>query len=971
MYALLWFVLTNSTGATGTTEPAERVRRAANIGTDAKSLISYLDKAGGKDKELARIDDLIHRLASGAEEQARAQIVSLGAAALPGLRAARFADPDAARRLRECIQGIERSYAWAEQQSAVKVLLTHKEPETFAALLRFLPYTADEAVEEDIWFGLYALAKEQPKLRSELVKHLEDPLPSRRALAGFLLARLGDLQQRKAATQLLEDAQALVRLRVAQGMLGSKDRRGMPALLKLLPDPSLEVAWQAEELLRWSAGDDAPALTVGAGGSDARAKCRKAWTTWWDARGAEIDLAERFDKDFRRPGLFAACWFNQEKQASVAGVRLYGCDGVPRWELRGLKAPRDLQITPGPRVIVVESNAGSAEYELDGKVVWEQQSFGISCQRLPNGNTFLAGDSIVGEITSSGTRLYVHRTRPVAPPQLGESTCTRRRADDEIVFLLKYPTSASPWGLGTMDARTGQVTSKIDLKLPLPSRYTSGELLPHGHWLIALADRIVEVNRAGTVAKEILVAEPGTPAVLPTGKLLLPSGPSQGRIIEIDASAAKVVWEAFIEGNAHRLRPCMNLIRLGFDHPVSPEAELGSFSARVRELQSKNVLVRRGAAAALRDLGAKAAPASAALVRSLEDADDSVVLSSADALRNVGPPALGGLLDALRANNVRVKTHVAWILAHRGFREEAKRIAPVLIESAKTAVGPAKAALMAALGNMAPEASAVVPVIVRHLEDKDDEVRTRAFGALETLGHAAKPAVPVLLDYLNGKDLALRTRAAYYLGKIGAVDDRVIPALIGALHDKDPMMFAAAANAFRFVGPGGKAAVPHLLKAMELYPEKTPMLCSCLAGIREGAKDAVPTLLNMLEDKKQPARVRGGAALALGDIGDARPVAAFWEIAKDQTLDRDLRGAAILGLGKLRVREAIPFLIQLIKAGRSADYTARLSAVQALAEFGPQAKEAIPTLEEALRVESGSYTLRVIREALERIRTNR
>src|SRR5262249_51848489 len=159
---------------------------------------------------------------------------------------------------------------------------------------------------------------------------------------------------------------------------------------ELLGDQSLEIAWQAEELLRWAAGDEAPASTIATANREARTTCQKAWQDWWRLHGAKTDLAERFSKDFRRPGLFVACWYGPEG----AAVRLYGCDGVPRWDLKA-SAPRDVQMTAGPRIIVADEDVKlvSAEYEPDGKIIWQQQSFGISCQRLPNGNTFLAGDS--------------------------------------------------------------------------------------------------------------------------------------------------------------------------------------------------------------------------------------------------------------------------------------------------------------------------------------------------------------------------------------------------------------------------------------------------------------------------------------------------------------------------------------------------------------------------------------------------
>jgi hypothetical protein len=62
-------------------------------------------------------------------------------------------------------------------------------------LLRYLPYAADEELEEEIWFGVDGLVKRQPQLCGLLAGHLRDSVPSRRALAACILGHRGDLQR--------------------------------------------------------------------------------------------------------------------------------------------------------------------------------------------------------------------------------------------------------------------------------------------------------------------------------------------------------------------------------------------------------------------------------------------------------------------------------------------------------------------------------------------------------------------------------------------------------------------------------------------------------------------------------------------------------------------------------------------------------------------------------------------------------
>src|SRR5690606_20902597 len=116
-----------------------------------------------------------------------------------------------------------------------------------------------------------------PQVDRALRRALADTNPRRREAAGLLLARRGTPSQRELALPLLQDESERVRFRVAQGLIGSGDGRGIAPLVALLEKGALERAWQAEELLRWIAAETAPAELVGNGASKTRAACRIAW----------------------------------------------------------------------------------------------------------------------------------------------------------------------------------------------------------------------------------------------------------------------------------------------------------------------------------------------------------------------------------------------------------------------------------------------------------------------------------------------------------------------------------------------------------------------------------------------------------------------------------------------------------------------------------------------------------------------
>src|SRR5262249_56328210 len=94
--------------------------------------------------------------------------------------------------------------------------------------------------------------------------------------------------------------------------------------------------------------------------------------------------------------------------------RLWECgpDGKSRWHIDGVKNPADVQILPGGRYLIAECQAHViTERDRQGKVLWSHdlQGYPVSCQRLPNGNTFMASYSDIREVTRDGKIVYSHK----------------------------------------------------------------------------------------------------------------------------------------------------------------------------------------------------------------------------------------------------------------------------------------------------------------------------------------------------------------------------------------------------------------------------------------------------------------------------------------------------------------------------------------------------------------------------------
>ena len=130
-------------------------------------------------------------------------------------------------------------------------------------------------------------------------------------MAGCILGRVGNAEQKAAVRKLLQDPDARVQLRSAQGLLAGGDKTVLPTLIGLLNEPALEICWQAEELLRWAASDAAPAEVCGKAGQVERQRCHAAWKRWWAANGETLELP-RLDRDPRRPGL-VLLWSESEE----------------------------------------------------------------------------------------------------------------------------------------------------------------------------------------------------------------------------------------------------------------------------------------------------------------------------------------------------------------------------------------------------------------------------------------------------------------------------------------------------------------------------------------------------------------------------------------------------------------------------------------------------------------------------------
>jgi HEAT repeat protein len=844
-YLVGWFAGT----AKGADDPTERDRRIlgqAGLQTDAPSLLKYLEKQTGVDDDLVHVNDLIPRLGSklfAERDEASKKLIGLGAAALSFLRRAQDDDDkEIARRAKTCAEAIERNRNVAATVAAVR-LLTHGDAKGVEEmLLRYVPYAGDPNIEEEIWFGIDALVVRRGALPAPFEAALKDPLPSRRALAGYLVARRGKSEARERVHPLLGDSDDDVRLRSAQGLLAVGDKAGVPALIGLLDAPSIELAWQAEELLHWAAGDDAPDPTFGTGAPEERKRCRKAWVEWWKRQAPKLDLGAVL-KGPTRPGLclVAAGRTDVKTRKNESVVWVCGCDGKARWSLN--LAFQDLRWLPGARILLAHDVNVVTERDLTGKVLWRYEATDPIrkgdaikvCQRLLNGNTFIGSQGWAVEVNPQGEETFAWPLgsrpgldRAAFPQKLddGRFLCQRLDKGQDLTALVEAETDK----VRVINADSASIVRTV----PLPEKFYFDykvEPLPSGHFLIAgqtqktvLTNdktqrhvyRVSEVDGGGKAVWDYVIFARHATRVRNGNTLAA----CCNRLIEID-STGKLVWEALSSDQVALVRTITEVVRLGFDSQRPAEFDIASSVAyRLKGLRSKDVLVRRLSAQFLAELGPKAVPAGLALVEAMDDPDELVRRIAANTLSTLGSQAIPFLLEAMNDTRLNRRLEAIWALGQ--LEKAAKPAVPALIEKLKDDNTLIRRRAAWAIGRVGPEATEAVPALAAALKDTDsgkpEEGKVAIFAAiaLGNIGPAAKDAVPALAEALITKDAALRERAVDSLGRIGAGSKAAAETLAGILMDGTADISARRLipNALARIGVKSKPVIAALKKAM-------------------------------------------------------------------------------------------------------------------------------------------------------------
>lgn len=531
----------------------EALLKSQGLATDEPALLELLRRRTPDEADQQRLRGLVADLGAPSfptRHRASKMLVKEGTAALAFLRPA-LHDPDAEvmRRANLCIEEIRRGAVSALPAAAVRLLARpphdgeHAPAAAIRVLLAYAPFADDDAIEDEVANALTLLSTREVKIDPLLPEALRDPLAARRAMAAHVLGRVGTAEQRADLRKLLDDPVANVRVRAAQGLVLAKDRTAVPRLIALLNEAPFASLWQVEELLQRLAGAQAPLDSVAEGSPEKRLQAARAWERWYARYGPTLDLGHLAEGNIHQ-GLLTICEYDSAVGQSGGQVWEAGRDGKPRWKITGLLGAMDAQVLPSGRILVAENSVNRVtERDLTGAIKWEYRTPGnpIACQRLPNGNTFIATYNQVMEITPDRRQLYVQTKGPQF-----YIFSARKRRDGVVVAMTAQGTILRFDPLANKDYPS--------INLGPNGGWCSVEALPNGRYLVATMNngQVREVDAAGTTHWSVSMQGCFRATRLPNGNTLVASMTSR-LVAEFDPSGTKR-WEKTCEGRPWSIR---------------------------------------------------------------------------------------------------------------------------------------------------------------------------------------------------------------------------------------------------------------------------------------------------------------------------------------------------------------------------------------------------------------------------------
>lgn len=196
----------------------------------------------------------------------------------------------------------------------------------------------------------------------------------------------------------------------------------------------------------------------------------------------------------------------------------------------------------------------------------------------------------------------------------------------------------------------------------------------------------------------------------------------------------------------------------------------------------------------------------------------------------------------------------------------------------------------------------------------------------------------------------IRSEAGNAIGEIRPPAALLLPRLETALHDTNHIHYHAAIWLLGTIGEGAEQGVPYLLRELAI-PDWGRQFGAefALGRLGPAAKDAVPALAEFVSSPSTHRVVRRKAVQTLGDIGMAasNAVPALSSHLLTET-NLNLRSEAAVALCKIDPREPAGWSFLVKQLGENESDVTRSAFAYRLAQFGPEAKAAVPALQKML-----------------------
>jgi HEAT repeat protein len=229
------------------------------------------------------------------------------------------------------------------------------------------------------------------------------------------------------------------------------------------------------------------------------------------------------------------------------------------------------------------------------------------------------------------------------------------------------------------------------------------------------------------------------------------------------------------------------------------------------------------------------------------------------------------------------------------------------------------------LCELGPDAEPALPVLLRNFREGDERenVQTYVNGTLRGMGDKIAFLVPELVQNFTNNQLHIQILCADLLGSIGPKARAAVPALTAAL-EQERLSWSAAKALWR-IDQQTNVYLRVLIAGITNATETTRIhALYSLRWMGASAKKSAPMIAAALRDEDD--QVREAAVKALREIDPALLESRLQEMNQ-------------------QTGENIARLINVIRTG---EYPQRYRAVEAIAMFGEDAKEAVPVLIQAL-----------------------